>query len=146
MAEGRSVSPLAGWLMIVGGVALAVFTFTPWFDFGPFGGDQSAWEGLRRTDVIIFAAGIAIAAGGAWLNFGDVGPEGGVVALLAVVAAVVGIVLVLRQVVSPVNDAPLRFGIFLALAALAIGLVGGLLAASQIWRSGPSGAGPPAGG
>src|SRR5918996_2228185 len=143
MAEGRAVSPLAGWLMIVGGVALAVFTFTPWFDFGPFGGDQSAWEGLRRTDVLIFAAGIAIAAGGAWLNFGDVGPEGGVVALLAAVAALVGVVLVLRQIFSPPGDAPLRFGIFLALAALAIGLLGSLLAAMQVWRSRRAGAGPP---
>jgi hypothetical protein len=143
MAEGRAVPPLAGWLMIVGGVALAVFTFTPWFSFGPFGGDQSAWEALRRTDVIIFAAGIAIAAGGAWLNFGDVGPEAGVVALLAALAAVIGIVLVMRQVISPVNDAPLRFGIFLALAALAVGLLGSVLAALQVWRSRPAGTGPP---
>jgi hypothetical protein len=145
MAEGRAVSPLAGWLMIVGGVALAAFTFTPWFDFGIFGGDQSAWEGLRRTDVIVFAAGIAIAAGGAWLNFGDVGPEAGVVALLGAVAAVVGVVLVLRQIFSPPGDAPLRFGIFLALAALAVGLLGSALAALQVWRSRPSGTGPPTG-
>jgi hypothetical protein len=142
MAEGRAVSPLAGWLMIVGGVALAAFTFTPWFDFGVFGGDQNAWV-LQRTDVLIFAAGIAVAAGGAWLRFGDVGPEGGVVALLGALAAAVGIVLVLRQVFSPIGDAPLRFGIFLALAALVIGFVGSLLAAMQVWRSRPSGTGLP---
>jgi predicted membrane channel-forming protein YqfA (hemolysin III family) len=144
MAEGRAVSPLAGWLMIVGGVALAIFMFTPWFDFGPFGGDKNAWV-LRRTDVLIFAAGIAVALGGAWLKFGDVGPEGGVVALLAAVAAVVGIVLVLRQVFSPINDAPLRFGIFLALGALVIGLAGSLMAAMSL-RSGTSGPGPPTSG
>jgi hypothetical protein len=140
MAEGRSVSPLAGWLMIVGGVALAIFMFTPWFDFGPFGGDKNAWV-LRRTDVLIFAAGIAVALGGAWLRFGDVGPEGGVVALLATAAAVVGIVLVTRQIIDPTGGAPLRFGIFLAVAALAVGLVGSVMAALSL-RPSPSGPGP----
>jgi hypothetical protein len=144
MAEQRSLSPLAGYLMIAGGVALAIFTFTPWFDFGPFGGEKTAWV-LQRTDALIFAAGIAIAAGGAWLRFGDVGPEGGVVALLATLAAVVGIVLVLRQVFSPINDAPLRFGIFLALGALAVGLAGSILAVIS-WRSPPSRPRPPAAG
>jgi hypothetical protein len=146
MGERRAGPPVAGWLMIVGGLALVGFMFTPWFDYGVFGGDRTAWEALERTDFAIFATGAVAALCGAWLRFGDVGPEGRFVALIGAAAAAVGAVLVIRRIASPPGDAPLRFGIYLALAALAIALIGGLIASISSWRSASAAPGPPAGG
>ena len=124
--RGTTVSPLAGWLMIVGGAALAMVTFLTWFEIA--GTEFSAWEGLRRTDVVIFGAGVLVAACGAWLLFGDVGPEGPAVAAIgAGVAAIAALVVVVRMV-SPPDDGDLRIGIFLGLVAALGAMVGGLIA------------------
>src|ERR671911_651316 len=86
--RGMTVSPVSGWLLIVGGAALALATFLTWFEIA--GAELNAWEGLRRSDVVIFGAGLVAALGGAWLLFGDVGPEARAVA--AMVAGGVGVV------------------------------------------------------
>src|SRR5918994_1462601 len=83
--RSTQVPPIAGWLMIVGGVALAGLTFVDWYEL--FGVGVNAWQTLTRTDVAIFAAGIVAAACGAWLVFGDVGPERRVVAPFGALAA-----------------------------------------------------------
>jgi hypothetical protein len=120
------VPPLAGWLMIVGGLALAGLTFVDWYEF--FGVGINAWQTLRRTDVAIFIAGIVAAACGAWLVFGDVGPEGRVVAPFGALAAGLGAVAIFVRMVSPPAGLPLRFGIYLALAAAVAATVGAVIA------------------
>ncbi|HEX2436081.1 MAG TPA: hypothetical protein VHI76_05440 [Solirubrobacterales bacterium] len=124
--RGTTVSPLSGWLLIVGGVALALVTFLPWYEVA--GAELNAWEGLRRTDVVIFGAGVVTALCGAWLLFGNVGPEGRVVAAIGAGVAAIGAVVVIVRMVSPPGDADLRIGIFIALVAAAAGVVGGLMA------------------
>jgi hypothetical protein len=122
--------------MIVGGVALAALTFVTWFE-GPAGG-LNAWDGLRRSDVVVFAAGIAAAAAGGWLMFGDVGPELRAVALIGAAAAAIGALVVIVRMVSPPGDVDLEIGIFLALAAAALAVIGGLMALLAATRSPPS--------
>jgi len=112
--------------MIVGGAALALTTFLTWYEIA--GADLNAWEGLRRTDVVIFGAGVIAALCGAWLLFGDVGPEGRIVAAIGAGVAAIGAVVVIVRMVSPPGDADLKVGIFLALVAAAAGIVGGLMA------------------
>ncbi len=128
--------------MIGGGLALAVLTFVTWFDVG--GLDRNAWEALRRTDVVVFAAGLVAAACGAWLGFGDVGPEGRIVALLGVAAAVVAGLVVVVRMINPPGDGDLAFGIFLALAAALLAAGGGCLALASSEGAGPADSGPPA--
>ena len=117
--RGTTVSPTSGWLLTVGGAALALATFLTWYEIA--GAELNAWEGLRRTDIVIFGAGVVAAACGAWLLFGDVGPEGRVVAAIGVIAVFV-------RMISPPGDADLKVGIFLALVAALAGVVGGLMA------------------
>jgi hypothetical protein len=143
MGSANRPAPAASWLLIGGGLALAVLTFVTWFDVG--GVDRNAWEALRRTDVVVFGAGVVAAACGAWLAFGDVGPEGRVVALLGIAAAVVGALVVVVRMISPPGDGDLAFGVFLALAAAALAAVGGVLALTSSGGAGPGGSGPPAG-
>jgi peptidoglycan/LPS O-acetylase OafA/YrhL len=123
--RSTQVPPIAGWLMIVGGVALAVLTFVDWYEL--FGVGVNAWQTLTRTDVAIFAAGIVAAACGAWLVFGDVGPERRVVAPFGALAAGLGAIAVFVRMVSPPADLPLKFGIYLALAAALAATVGGVV-------------------
>lgn len=124
--------------MIAGGVALAVLTFVTWYEVA--GADLNAWEGLRRSDAVIFGAGLVAAACGAWLLFGDVGPEGKAVAAIGAAAAAVGALVVFVRMVSPPGDADLRIGIFLALVAALVAAVGGLMAlASAAPASRPAG-------
>jgi hypothetical protein len=112
--------------MIVGGAAVAVFTFLPWYDVA--GVDRNAWEGLRRTDVLIFAAGLIAGLAGAWIAFGDPGPERPVVAAVAAAAAAAAALVVVVRMFSPPGDAGLKFGIFIALAAAVVAAVASLLA------------------
>ncbi|MGH2993811.1 MAG: hypothetical protein ACRDL1_09780 [Solirubrobacterales bacterium] len=126
----------AGLVMIVGGIALAALTFITWYEIG--GVDASAWDALRRTDVVVFAAGLAAAAAGAWLAFGDIGPEAKVVALLGAGAAGLAGLIVIVRMVSPPGDGDLKIGIFLALLAAVIAAIGGLMALSSTWRSPPA--------
>jgi hypothetical protein len=113
--------------MIVGGLALAVLTFVTWYDVA--GVDANAWDALRRSDVVIFAAGLVAAACGAWLGFGNVGPEQRAVALIGGGAAAVGALIVILRIVSPPgDDTDLKVGIFLALLAAVAAAVGGLIA------------------
>jgi hypothetical protein len=87
-------------------LALAVSTFLDWYDF--LGAGVSAWDALRRTDVAIFVAGVLAAASGAWLGFGDVGPERRVVAPLGAAAGVLGAVAVIVRMASPRATCPWR--------------------------------------
>lgn len=130
-------------LMIVGGVALAVLTFVTWYDIN--GLDRNAWDALRRSDVVVFAAGIAAAAAGAWLMFGNVGPELRAVALIGAAAATIGALVVIVRMVSPPGDGDLQIGIFLALAATIVAGIGSLLALFTAPRSPPAGPGPATG-
>jgi hypothetical protein len=123
--------------MIIGGIALAVFTFLTWYDIG--GVQNTAWDALRRTDFVVFAGGLVAAAGGAWLAYGDVGPEARVVAFLGAAAAGLAGLIVLVRMFSPPGDGDLEIGIFLALCAAAVAALGGLRALSATWRSPPSG-------
>jgi hypothetical protein len=124
MGEGRSNTGPA-LVMVLGGAALALLTFMTWYDNA--GIDLTAWDALRRTDVIIFAAGLIAAAAGAWLAFGDVGPEGRWVSLVGAGAAFIGAVIVIIRIASPPGEADPQIGIFLALAAAVIAAIGGLL-------------------
>ncbi|MGH2961420.1 MAG: hypothetical protein ACRDL3_04390 [Solirubrobacterales bacterium] len=133
----------AGLTMIVGGIALAAFTFLTWYDVG--GVDNNAWDALRRTDVVVFAGGLVAAAGGAWLAFGDIGPEARVVAFLGAAAAGLAGLIVIVRMLSPPGDGDLKIGIFLALLAAAIAVIGGLMALSATWRSPPPRPTTPAG-
>ena len=130
-----TVSPASGWLLIVGGAALALVTFLTWYEIP--GVELNAWEGLRRTDVVIFGAGVVAALCGAWLLFGDVGPEGRAVAAIGAGVAAIGAVVVIVRMVSPPGDADLRIGIFLALVAAAVGVVGGLMALASAAPTSP---------
>ena len=124
--RGTTVSPTSGWLLTVGGAALALATFLTWYEIA--GAELNAWEGLRRTDIVIFGAGVVAAACGAWLLFGDVGPEGRVVAAIGGGVAAIGVIAVFVRMISPPGDADLKVGIFLALVAALAGVVGGLMA------------------
>jgi hypothetical protein len=124
--RGMTVSPVSGWLLIAGGAALALLTFLPWYGIGD--SELNAWEGLRRTDTVIFGAGVLAAACGAWLLFGDVGPEGRAVAAIGAGVAAIGAVAVIVRMISPPGDADLKIGIFLALVAAVAAAVGGLMA------------------
>lgn len=124
MAE-RSGSRTGAIVLAAGGAALAVLTFVTWWDNA--GVELTAWDGLRRTDVIIFAAGLIAAAAGAWLALGDVGPERRAVALIGSAAGFVAAVIVIVRIASPPGDADPQIGIFLALAAAVVADVGGLL-------------------
>jgi hypothetical protein len=134
--RGTTVSPPSGWLLIAGGAALALVTFLTWYEIA--GVELNAWEGLRRTDVVIFGAGIVAALCGAWLLFGDVGPEGRVVAAIGAGVAAIGAVVVIIRMVSPPGDADLRIGIFIALVAAAAAMVGGLMALTTVAPASPS--------
>jgi hypothetical protein len=125
----------AGLTMVVGGIALAVFTFLTWYDIG--GVQNNAWDALRRTDFVLFAAGLVAAAGGAWLAFGDIGPEARVVAAIGAAAAGLAGLIVLVRMFSPPGDGDLEIGIFLALLAALVSVVGGLMALSATLRSPP---------
>jgi hypothetical protein len=127
--RGMTVSPVSGWLLIVGGAALALATFLTWFEIA--GAELNAWEGLRRSDVVIFGAGLVAALCGAWLLFGDVGPEARAVAAIGAGVAAIGAVIVIVRMISPPGDADLEIGIFLALVAAGVGVVGGLLAVAS---------------
>ena len=124
--RGMTVSPLSGWLLVVGGAALALATFLTWYETPA--AELNAWEGLRRTDVVIFGAGVVAAACGAWLLFGDVGPEARVVAALGAAVAALAAAIVVVRMVSPPGDADLKIGVFVALLVAVVGAVGGLLA------------------
>jgi hypothetical protein len=130
--------------MIVGGLALAVLTFVTWYDVA--GVESNAWDALRRSDVVIFAAGLVAASCGAWLGFGNVGPEQRAVALIGGGAAAVGALIVILRMVSPPGDGDLKVGIFLALVAALIATIGGLIALAAKGPPAPatpSGPGPP---
>jgi peptidoglycan/LPS O-acetylase OafA/YrhL len=127
------VPPLAGWLMILGGAALAMLTFADWYEF--FGEGVNAWQTLTRTDVAIFVAGIVAGACGAWLLFGDVGPERRVVAPFGALAAGLGAIVVFVRMVSPPADLPLKYGIYLALAAALAATAGGVIATRSTFGS-----------
>jgi hypothetical protein len=127
MGSGGTAPQGASWLMIVGGLALAVLTFVTWYDVA--GVQANAWDALRRSDVVIFAAGLVAAACGAWLGFGNVGPEQRAVGLIGAGAAAVGALIVILRMVSPPGvDTDLKIGIFLALLAALIATIGGLIA------------------
>jgi hypothetical protein len=134
-APARTPAP-ATVLMIAGGVALAALTFVTWFEGDR--GDLNAWDGLRRSDVVIFAAGLAAAAAGGWLMFGDVSPELRAVALIGGAAAAIGALVVIVRIVSPPEGLDIKFGIFLALAAALIAGIGGLMALLAANRSPPA--------
>lgn len=119
--------------MIVGGAALAIFTFLTWYEIG--GVDATAWDALRRTDFLVFAGGLVAAGAGAWLAFGDVGPEGRVVALLGAGAAGLAVLIVIVRMASPPGDGELKIGIFLALVAAVLATIGGLMALAATWRT-----------
>ena len=130
--------------MIVGGLALAVLTFVTWYDVA--GVESNAWDALRRSDVVIFAAGLVAASCGAWLGFGNVGPEQRAVALIGGGAAAVGALIVILRMVSPPGDGDLKVGIFLALVAALIATIGGLMALAAKGPPAPAtpaGPGPP---
>lgn len=124
--RGMKVSPASGWLLVVGGAALALFTFMVWYEAA--GAELNAWEALRRTDVAIFGAGVVAAACGAWLLFGDVGPEARAVAAIGAGVSALAALVVIVRMINPPGDADLRIGIFLALVAAVAGAVGGLMA------------------
>src|SRR5918994_5328050 len=107
--RSTQVPPIAGWLTIVGGVALAGLTFVDWYEF--FGVGVNAWQTLTRTDVAIFVAGIVAAACGAWLVFGDVGPERRVVAPFGALAAGIRAVPILLGGGRPPARPPPKVGI-----------------------------------
>jgi drug/metabolite transporter (DMT)-like permease len=111
--------------MVAGGVALALLTFMTWYDNS--GIDLTAWDALRRTDVVIFAAALVAAAAGAWLGFGDVGPERRWVALIGAGAGFLAALVVIIRTASPPGEADPQIGIFLALVAAVVAGVGGLL-------------------
>jgi len=142
MAEGNTAPRTAGLLMIVGGAALAALTFMTWYEVN--GVDLNAWDALRRTDVAIFAAGVVAAACGVWLGFGNPGPEGRLVAMLATAAGVLAALVVIIRIVSPPGDADVKFGIFLALAAAVIAAIGALMALSAVRSAPPGPTEPPA--
>lgn len=129
MGSVNGASRAGVWLLLVGGLALAVSTFLDWYDF--LGAGVSAWDALRRTDVAIFVAGVVAAASGAWLGFGDVGPERRVVASLGAAAGVLGAVAVIVRMASPPGDLPLEAGIYIALVAAVLAAIGGILAVSR---------------
>ena len=128
MAE-RNTFRTAGIVMIGGGLALAALTFITWYEIN--GNEVSAWDALRRTDVAIFAAGIVAAACGAWLGFGDPGPEGRFVAMLATAASALAALVIVLRIASPPGDGEVKIGIFLALLAAAVTAAGGLMALSS---------------
>jgi hypothetical protein len=140
--RGTQVPPLAGWLMILGGAALAMLTFVDWYEF--LGVGVNAWQTLTRTDVAIFVAGIVAGACGAWLVFGDVEPERRVVAPFGALAAGLGAIAVFVRMVNPPADLSLKFGIYLALAAALAATVGGVIATLSTFGSPrpPAPAGP----
>lgn len=125
----RNRARTPGLLMIFGGLALAGLTFAAWYDAG--GVDRSAWEALRRTDVLVFAAGLVVALFGAWLGFGDVGPERAIVSGLAAAAAAAAALIVFVRIISPPTGLEVKPGIFLALAAALIAGAGALIALSR---------------
>jgi hypothetical protein len=129
MGSVNGASRAGVWLLLVGGLALAVSTFLDWYDF--LGAGVSAWDALRRTDVAIFVAGVVAAASGAWLGFGDVGPERRVVAPLGAAAGVLGAVAVIVRMASPPGDLSLEAGIYIALVAAVLAAIGGILAVSR---------------
>jgi hypothetical protein len=129
MGSVNGASRAGVWLLLVGGLALAVSTFLDWYDF--LGVGVSAWDALRRTDVAIFVAGVVAAASGAWLGFGDVGPERRVVAPLGAAAGVLGAVAVIVRMASPPGDLSLEAGIYIALVAAVLAAIGGILAVSR---------------
>lgn len=139
----RNPTRAAGLVMVAGGVALAVLTFVTWYEAN--GVDVNAWDGLRRSDVIIFAAGIVAALSGAWLAFGNVGPELRTVAIIGGGAAAIGALVVIVRMISPPGDADLKLGIFLALAAAIVADIGGLMALSGGSRPTPVGPGSASG-
>jgi hypothetical protein len=145
MGSGGTAPRGASRLMIVGGLALAVLTFVTWYDVA--GVQATAWDALRRSDVVIFAAGLVAAACGAWLGFGNVGPEQRAVALIGGGAAAIGALIVIVRMVSPPgDDTDLKIGIFLALLAGGIAAIGGLIALSaQGPPAAPRPSGPPPG-
>src|SRR4029450_3892192 len=55
MGSVNGASRAGVWLLLVGGLALAVSTFLDWYDF--LGAGVSAWDALRGPDVAIFCAG-----------------------------------------------------------------------------------------
>jgi len=135
MGSVNGASRASVWLLVVGGLALAVSTFLDWYDF--LGAGVSAWDALRRTDVAIFVAGLVAAASGAWLGFGDVGPERRVVAPLGAAAGVLGAVAVIVRMASPPSDLSLEAGIYIALVAAVLAAIGGILAVSRGGRVRP---------
>lgn len=126
--SGPDRAGLPGALMIVGGLALAALTFVAWYQLD--GINMNAWEALRRTDVLVFAGAVVIALCGAWLAFGDVGPERRFVAALGAAAAAAAALIVIVRIVSPPGELEVKAGIFLALAAAVLGGVGALMALS----------------
>lgn len=131
--SGPDRAGLPGALMVFGGLALAVLTFVAWYELD--GLSMNAWEALRRTDVLVFAAGIVVALCGAWLAFGDVGPERRVVAALGAAAAAAAALIVIVRILSPPGELEVKAGIFLALAAAALGGAGAVMALSAAPRS-----------
>ena len=129
MGSADGAARVGVWLLVAGGLALAVSTFLDWYDF--LGSGVSAWDALRRTDVAVFVAGLVAAASGAWLGFGDVGPERRVVAPLGAAAGVLGAVAVIVRMASPPGDLSLEAGIYIALVAAVLAAIGGILAVSR---------------
>jgi hypothetical protein len=130
MASANGAARAGVWLLVVGGLTLAVSTFLDWYDF--LGAGVSAWDALRRTDVAVFVAGLVAAASGAWLGFGDVGPERRVVAPLGAAAGMLGAVAVIVRMASPPGgDVSLEAGIYIALVAAVVAAIGGVLAVSR---------------
>jgi hypothetical protein len=130
MGSVNGASRAGAWLLVVGGLGLAASTFLHWYEF--LGAGVSAWDALRRTDVAIFVAGVVAAASGAWLGFGDVGPERRVVAPLGAAAGVLAAVAVIVRMASPPGDLSPEAGIYIALVAAVLAAIGGMLAVSRV--------------
>jgi hypothetical protein len=105
------------WIAAIGGIALLVSLFLPWYSAG--GQSQTAWEAMALDDVIlaivaVLAIGAAVIVGIPRLRSVSVATTS-----LAILPAVVGLLLTVYRLVSPAPpvDVSLDVGAWLGLAA-----------------------------
>lgn len=107
------------WIAAIGGVAMLVSLFLPWYSAG--GQELSAWEAMALDDVILAIAALLAIGATIVVAIPRLLSVSVAITSLAILPAVVGLVVTIYRLVfpAPPGDVSLEVGAWLGLAATA---------------------------
>ena len=112
------------WLAGVGGVAMLVSLFLPWYSAGDT--ELTAWQAMALDDVILAITAVLAIGGGVVVAFPQLSSVSVASTSLAILPAAVGFVVTVYRLISPAPpyDVSLEYGAWLGLAATTAIFVG----------------------